>query len=35
VTLATAQYFNMAVAQGMANEDAARLIDVIHRMIER
>jgi 2-hydroxy-3-oxopropionate reductase len=34
VTLSTAQYFNMAVAQGMANEDAARLIDIMRKMIE-
>jgi 3-hydroxyisobutyrate dehydrogenase-like beta-hydroxyacid dehydrogenase len=34
VTLATAQYFNMAVAQGMANQDSARLIEVIRKMIE-
>jgi 3-hydroxyisobutyrate dehydrogenase-like beta-hydroxyacid dehydrogenase len=33
-TFATAQYFNMAVAQGMENEDAARLIDIIRKMIE-
>jgi 3-hydroxyisobutyrate dehydrogenase-like beta-hydroxyacid dehydrogenase len=33
-TFATAQYFNMAVAQGMGNEDAARLIDIIRKMIE-
>ena len=29
----TAQYFNMAVAQGMENEDAARSIDVLRAMI--
>ena len=33
-TFSTAQYFNMAVAQGMENEDAARLIDIIRKMIE-
>ncbi len=30
----TAQYFNMAVAQGMENEDAARSIDVLGKIIE-
>jgi len=34
VTIATAQYFNMAVAQGMATEDSARMMDVLKRMIE-
>ncbi len=34
VAFSTAQYFNMAVAQGMENEDAARLIDVNRKMIE-
>jgi len=33
-TYATAHYFNMAVAQGMENEDAARLIEVLQKMIE-
>ena len=33
-TFSTAQYFNMAVAKGMENEDAARLIDIIRKMIE-
>lgn len=33
-TFSTAQYFNMGVAQGMEKEDAARLIDVLHKMIE-
>jgi len=32
-TFATAHYFNMAVAQGMEKEDAARLIDVLQKMI--
>jgi 3-hydroxyisobutyrate dehydrogenase-like beta-hydroxyacid dehydrogenase len=34
VAFSTAQYFNMAMAQGMGNEDAARLIDVNRKMIE-
>jgi 3-hydroxyisobutyrate dehydrogenase-like beta-hydroxyacid dehydrogenase len=33
VTLATAQYFNMGVAQDMENEDSARLIEVLRKMI--
>ena len=32
-TFATAQYFNMAVAQGMENEDSARLMNVLDKMI--
>jgi 3-hydroxyisobutyrate dehydrogenase-like beta-hydroxyacid dehydrogenase len=32
VAFATAHYFNMGVAQGMENADAARLIDVLTRM---
>ena len=34
-TNAVAQYFNMAVSQGMANQDSSRLQEVLHRMIER
>ena len=34
VAFSTTQYFNMAIAQGMGNEDAARLIDVNRKMIE-
>ena len=30
---AASQYFNMAVAQGMATEDSARLMDVLERMV--
>ena len=30
---AAAQYFNMAVAQGMATEDSAQLMDVLDRMV--
>lgn len=33
VAFATSHYFNMAVAQDMENEDAARLIDVLRRMV--
>ena len=29
-----AQYFNMAVSQGMANEDSARLMEVLEKMVE-
>ena len=32
-TFATAQYFNMAVAQGMENEDSARLMNLLDKMI--
>lgn len=32
VAFATAHYFNMGVAQGMENADAARLIDVLRNM---
>ena len=35
VANATAQYFNMAVSQGLAGEDSARLLDVFKRMTER
>jgi 3-hydroxyisobutyrate dehydrogenase-like beta-hydroxyacid dehydrogenase len=34
-TNAVAQYFNMAVSQGMANQDSSRLQEVLHRMIEK
>jgi 3-hydroxyisobutyrate dehydrogenase-like beta-hydroxyacid dehydrogenase len=34
VANATAQYFNMAVSQGMANQDSALLQKVLQRMIE-
>ena len=34
VVTGAAQYFNMAVSQGMAEEDSARLIQVIRKMIE-
>ena len=35
VANAAAQYFNMAVSQGLANEDSALLQGVLQRMIER
>jgi 3-hydroxyisobutyrate dehydrogenase-like beta-hydroxyacid dehydrogenase len=35
VANAAAQYFNMAVSQGLAGEDSARLLDVFKRMTER
>lgn len=34
VVTAAAQYFNMAVSQGMAGEDSARLMQVMRKMIE-
>jgi len=33
VAFATAHYFNMGVAQGMENDDASRLMDVLRKMI--
>ena len=35
VANSAAQYFNMAVSQGLAGEDSAKLMDVFKRMIER
>ena len=32
VATATSQYFNMAVSQGMANDELIRLMDVIRKM---
>jgi len=34
VASAAAHYFNMSVAQGLANEDSARMMDVMTKMIE-
>ena len=34
VVTSAAQYFNMAVAQGLATEDSARMMDVLRHMIE-
>ena len=35
VATAASHYFNMAIAQGMAEEDSARLIEVMRRMLDR
>ncbi len=35
VATAASHYFNMAISQGMAEEDSARLIEVMGRMVER
>lgn len=35
VSSAVAHYFNMCVAQGLAKEDSARIIDVMTKMIEK
>ena len=34
VTLATAQYFNMGIAQGMEQEDSSRLMAVLQKMVQ-
>ncbi len=34
VITSAAQYFNMAVSQGLATDDSARMMDVVRRMIE-
>lgn len=34
VAHAAARYFGMAVSQGLANEDSARIMQVIQRMTE-
>ncbi len=35
VATAASHYFNMAISQGMAGEDSARLIEVMHGMLNR
>jgi 3-hydroxyisobutyrate dehydrogenase-like beta-hydroxyacid dehydrogenase len=35
VATAASHYFNMAISQGMAEEDSARLIEVMHKMLDR
>ena len=35
VVTSVAQYFNMAISQGMASEDSARLMAVLEDMVEK
>ena len=35
VSTSAAQYFNMAISQGMASEDSAKLLEVLERMTKK